>query len=1251
MDAQKCARDISENERDAAQVQPDKIKIEKEASVHTDNSTQKVFKTNSIKFLLRQLTPLDIFYAILATIASCAASLKTPLYCLFFGNSVGFFVARSSNICSANLTSLAEEHCPSGIELAVANYYTWILSCNFTDINYDLSNQTKKQINFLLILAIVVFLLEYFYLTTFNLIAERQVRSMKQKLFQLILQQDMIYFDYHKTGELNSLLTNDMGKIRTGIGDQLGLLISTFSQLICGIILCLTLDWNLTLVILSAAALLFVSPIAVIKLVSKLTAIELTAYEKAGSIAEEAISSIRTVFAYNGQTKELQRYEQHVNMARTSNLRRDLSNGLVISIYICLYLNLMAFGLWYGAKRVLENDTTTGNMYTTYTTLLYAAYNIKTISPYFQAVVQALAAASNIEKKINQSKADTRQKLPKQPVNFIGDIDFINVSFSYPTRSDVTVLNNLSFHVRSGQTVAFVGSSGSGKSTCVQLLQKFYEISSGQILIDGIQLNEYDLKWLRQQIGVVSQEPVLFHTTIRENILFGADSATDEEIHQAAKIANAHDFIMCLPDKYETQVGERGLALSGGQKQRIAIARALLRNPKILLLDEATSALDNESEAIVQDALDRAAQGRTTIIIAHRLSTIRHADHIIVLKNGEIVEEGNHESLIRAKSVYFELVQQQLIHQAGEEEELTFEQQEMRKQFLSEQSHLDVTRDRSSSVISMTPSALTKLYGKESTIVNYEDTQYFYMLLIATRFQEKQSNSIVDILEMAKPEQIWIGAGCLMSMITGAVCVLPSIFQVNVMTAFQECDIDTQNHKINKNILITVGCAFIYFICQLVLSSTFAYSGGNITRRLRLKTFHAILCQDAGFFDNAQHSTGALCTILATDVSMVQDTIGVVLGSLLQNLAVYCTCLIIGFIYSWQLALVSCAFLPIDICGLCAQIYLSKRLAPAILSLGTTLLDKQIITDVNAIVIMEAVVYLSQAAVYSFVSVPSYGKAIVAAKNIFNIIKRKPLINNLSTDGDKIPNCTGHIDFKDVYFVYPTRTDSIVLKKFNFTIKSGQKVALVGSSGSGKSTTIQLIERFYDPNVGQIFIDSKDIRSLDLQWYRSQISIVSQEPVLFDISIRENIAYGDNSRQDIPLEEIIEAAKNANIHDFIQQLPDGYETSCGAKGLRLSGGQKQRIAIARALLRNPKILLLDEATSALDSESEKIVQEALERAQENRTSITIAHRLSTVQNCDIIYVMHNGMIVEYGTHAELLARGGYYSRLIQGKLK
>ncbi|CAF0757319.1 unnamed protein product [Adineta ricciae] len=1318
MDSKQCTQDVSIEHRDADEKQTNEMKNEKQASSPEDNPAQKELKTSSIKFLFQYMTPMDIFYVIMAITASCITGLRTPLYFLFFGNSVGLFVARSSNLCSINFTSLSEEYCPPGIELTPTNYYTVLSSCNFTDTNHDLRHQTQRQINFILILSAVMFLFEYFRLTMFDLIAERQVRSMKRKLFHTILQQDMIYFDHHKTGELDSLLTTDMTKIHAGIGNKFGLLINTVSAIICSLILCFTLDWNLTLVFLSASTSIVLAPIVVTKLIAKFMAIELTACKEAGAIAEEVFSSIRTVFSYNGQKKEMQRYEQHVDTARKSSVRKDIFNGLVLSICTCLIWNIMAFGFWYGYKRIREGDVTLANICTTFATLSTCIYSIKTVGPYFQAVVEALAAASNIEKTINESKRNDTQKVGKQSTNLVGDIDFVNVFFSYPTRRDVTVLNNLSFKVKCGQTVAVVGSSGSGKSTCVQLLQKFYEIDSGEILIDGLQINEYDRRWLRQQIGVVNQEPVLFHTTIRENILFGTDSATDEEIHQAAKVANAHDFIMCLPDKYETQVGERGAALSGGQKQRIAIARALLRNPKILLLDEATSALDNESEMIVQDALDRAAQGRTTIIIAHRLSTIRHADHIIVLKKGEIVEEGDHESLTRAKGVYFDLVQQQLVHQVGEDEELTFEQEEMKRQLLSAQSHLDVSRERSSTVISMTPSVLKKLYEKESTVIRQNDAQVYNTV---KNRKAKQSNPIMNILRISKPEWIVIGVGCVMSVIIGAADVFLCILQTEMITSFQECNRDRQERTIVKYALIIVGCSIIYSICHLVRACMFAHSGSKITQRLRSKTFDAILRQDIGFFDDVKHSTGALCTILTTDVSIIQNITSVELGSIVQNLALFIACTIIGFAYSWQLALLNSAFLPIILLAIYGQIHITERFAnqqkkvledagkltveaiqnirtvvqltkeehfyneycrlltilykssqkqihitsllssltltssmfsvAAAYSLGVTLLNENIITDLTAVLIMEFLIFMSQAALYAFVSIPNYGKSIRSARSIFNLIKRKPTINNQSSDGDKISNYTGQLVFKDVYFVYPTRTESIVLKKFNFTIKSGQTVALVGSSGSGKSTAIQLIERFYDPNIGQILIDSKDIRSLDLQWYRSQIGIVSQEPVLLDISIRENIAYGDNNRKDIPLDEIIEVAKTANIHDFIQLLPDAYETICGAKGLRLSGGQKQRIAIARALLRNPKILLLDEATSALDSENEKIVQEALERAQKNRTSIIIAHRLSTIQNCDVIYVMHNGIIVEYGTHIELLARGGRYYRLVQGKLK
>ncbi|XP_039599119.1 ATP-dependent translocase ABCB1-like [Polypterus senegalus] len=277
-------------------------------------------------------------------------------------------------------------------------------------------------------------------------------------------------------------------------------------------------------------------------------------------------------------------------------------------------------------------------------------------------------------------------------------------------------------------------------------------------------------------------------------------------------------------------------------------------------------------------------------------------------------------------------------------------------------------------------------------------------------------------------------------------------------------------------------------------------------------------------------------------------------------------------------------------------------------------------------------------------SAPDFAKAKVSAQRIFSLLEKKPKIDIYSTEGLKLNHFDGNIEFQDVHFAYPTRKKVQVLQGLNVKVSKGQTLALVGSSGCGKSTTVQLLERFYDPINGHVLVDGNDITSLNLVWLRSQIGIVSQEPILFDTSIAENIRYGDNSRS-VTQEEIEEAAKKANIHNFIEDLPQKYGTKVGDKGAQLSGGQKQRIAIARALLRNPKVLLLDEATSALDTESEKIVQVALDEARQGRTCIIIAHRLSTIQNADIIAVISNGEVVEQGTHSELIAKGGAYYAL------
>jgi ABC-type multidrug transport system fused ATPase/permease subunit len=274
----------------------------------------------------------------------------------------------------------------------------------------------------------------------------------------------------------------------------------------------------------------------------------------------------------------------------------------------------------------------------------------------------------------------------------------------------------------------------------------------------------------------------------------------------------------------------------------------------------------------------------------------------------------------------------------------------------------------------------------------------------------------------------------------------------------------------------------------------------------------------------------------------------------------------------------------------------------------------------------------------------------MAAARIFALLKLQPKIDNYSVAGLKPKYCNGKVEFHEAEFSYPNRAAVKVLKGINLSVEKGYTVALVGSSGCGKSTTVQLLERLYDVSAGQVMVDGVDVKELNIAWLRNQLGIVSQEPVLFDCSIRENIEYGDNSRQ-VTMDEVITASRLANIHQFIETLPDGYETRVGDKGAQLSGGQKQRIAIARALVRNPKILLLDEATSALDTESEKIVQEALDRAQQGRTCLVIAHRLSTIQNADCIIVFHNGRVAEQGTHNELLAQRGLYYKLQQAQAR
>ncbi|KAL3831884.1 hypothetical protein ACJMK2_023581 [Sinanodonta woodiana] len=1159
----------------------------------------------------------------------------------------------------------------------------------------DLVGTMSKYAIYYVIIGGGVIIVGYCQVAFWMLASERQSFRIRLRFFRNIMRQEIGWFDTHESGELNTRLADDVGKIHDGIGDKLGSFFQWLSGGISGFTIGFVFGWKLTLVMLAISPVLGASAFTMTKLVSSMSGKELKAYAKAGAVAEEVLGAIRTVTAFRGQEKECKRYNANLIEARDFGIKKGFINCVAVGVVWLVIFCAYALGFWYGAKLIREENYSIGNVMIVFFSVLIGAFSLGHAAPDVQSFSVARGAAYVVYKLIDQNPdIDSDSDSGMKPNSVAGTLEFRNVHFNYPSRPDVKVLNGVNLKVNRGETVALVGSSGCGKSTTVQLIQRFYDVGDGSILLDGVDVRQLNVKWLRQNIGIVSQEPVLFGTTIAENISYGREGVTQKEIEEAAIMANAHIFIKDLPDKYNTLVGERGAQLSGGQKQRIAIARALVRDPKILLLDEATSALDTESESVVQEALERASHGRTTIIIAHRLSTIKNADKIAGFKDGVVKEIGTHDELMQHKGIYCQLVTLQT--QQQNEEDLEIE---------------DLVKDDGA--------IHNKLLSHMTSIV---DSPLKHQISVegemkgGKKEEEKAPQvSVKRILQMNAPEWYLILLGCFGSLINGGVMPAFAIIFSEILGVFvKPFDEQERQIAIYCGIFIAIGGAS--FIAYFVQGYTFGRSGEHLTMRLRELSFRAMLRQEIAWFDDHKNNTGALTTRLATDASQVQGASGIRLGTMIQSMASILTGVIIAFIYGWKMSLVLLGFLPfIAIAGALEMKILSGvagknkealegagkvavegvenirtvasltkeemfyqnykatltepyeaalkkahvvgitfSISQAIIFFayatafwfGAWLINRGEMQYVDVFKVFSAIVFGAMAIGQASSFAPDAGKASASAGHIFALLDKVPAIDVQSQDGLKLTEgqFTSKVVFKDVKFRYPNRPDVTVLNGLDLCVNPGETVALVGSSGCGKSTTVQLTERFYDVEDGVLSLDKYNVKDLNLHWLRSQIGIVSQEPVLFGTSIAENIAYGDNSRT-VSMDEIIAAARKANIHTFIESLPLGYDTNVGDKGAQLSGGQKQRVAIARALLRNPKILLLDEATSALDTESEKIVQEALDRAQEGRTCIIIAHRLSTIQNADKICVIHHGQVVEQGTHSELLAKQGFYYKL------
>uniref|UniRef100_A0A2N9EIP8 Uncharacterized protein n=1 Tax=Fagus sylvatica TaxID=28930 RepID=A0A2N9EIP8_FAGSY len=1158
-------------------------------------------------------------------------------------------------------------------------------SVNTKDVVHEVS---KVSLRFVY-LAVGSGAASFFQVACWMVTGERQAARIRSLYLKTILRQDIAFFDKEaSTGEIVGRMSGDTVLIQDALGEKVGKFVQLIATFIGGFVIAFVKGWLLTLVMLSSIPPLVISGAFMSIIIGKMASRGQASYSVAATVVEQTMGSIRTVASYTGEKQAIAKYNKSLTKAYKSGVLEGLAAGLGLGAVMFIVYCSYALAVWYGGKMILDKGYTGGDVINVIFAVLTGSLSLGQASPLMSAFAAGQAAAFKMFETINRKpQIDAYDTRGLQLDDIHGDIELRDVCFSYPARPEDQIFNGFSLSIPSGTTTALVGQSGSGKSTVISLIERFYDPQAGEVFIDKINLREFQLKWIRQKIGLVSQEPVLFTCSIKDNIAHGKDGATTEEIRAASELANAAKFIDKLPQGLDTMVGEHGTQLSGGQKQRVAIARAILKDPRILLLDEATSALDAESERIVQEALERIMTNRTTIIVAHRLSTVRNADTIAVIHQGKIVEEGTHSELVKdPEGAYSQLIRLQDISTVSEQNALLDQSQQLSflRSISQESSGIGNSGRHSFSISLGLPTAVSVLETATTETTNPASGPA----------QLPPEVSLRHLAYLNKPE-------------------IPVLLLGHYSCSSQWRDELRKDSEFWALIFVVLGVASL--LAQPSRSYLFAVAGCKLIKRIRSKCFEKVVYMEVSWFDEPEHSSGALGARLSADAASVRGLVGDALALLVQNIATAIAGLVIAFTANWQLALIMLVLLPFigvngyvqlksmkgfsadakkmyegasqvandavgsirTVASFCAEekmmelfhkkcegpIRIGKRqglISGIGFGLSFFLLfsvyacsfyaGAQLVKDGKTTFpeVFRVFFALTMAAVgisQSSSLAPDASKAKSSAASVFAILDRKSKIDSSDASGTTIENVKGDIELHHVSFRYPTRIDVQIFRDLCLAIHSGKTVALVGESGSGKSTVISLLQRFYDPDSGHITLDGIEIQKLQLKWLRLQMGLVSQEPVLFNDTIRANIAYGKEGNATEA--EILAAAELANAHKFISSLQKGYDTTVGERGVHLSGGQKQRVAIARAIVKAPKILLLDEATSALDAESERVVQDALDQVMVNRTTVVVAHRLSTIKGADLIAVVKDGVIAEKGKHETLInIKNGIYASLV-----